>query len=173
MKLPTETNEHFYVKKNVSLEEYEIHKYAYDLHIVNIPKIVKYDKKKKVMTMERIGTMNISDFYGGLSDDIPDEIFTKVRNTIKKLYDHNILYIDITGYNFIEHEDDIWIIDFEHAKKINKADKKEDDDDEENEDEENEDEENEDEENEDEEDENMQYVKRLLSGAKEWNPEFI
>lgn len=31
------------------------------------------------------------------------------------LYNHGIVYPDITGYNFIESQGKIWIIDFEHA----------------------------------------------------------
>ena len=34
----------YYTKENVSLKEYKIHAYVYDLGIVNIPKIVHYDK---------------------------------------------------------------------------------------------------------------------------------
>jgi len=105
----------YYTKENVSLSEYKIHKYVYNLGIVNIPKIKTYDKKTKQMTMLRVGKMNVSDYYGELAEHIDDELFTKIRNIIQTLHDHNILYIDITGYNFIENNNKLWIIDFEHA----------------------------------------------------------
>ena len=92
----------YYTKENVSLKEYKIHAYVYDLGIVNIPKIISYDKKTKQMKMVRVGTMNVSDFYGADAKDISEELFDKIRTVIQTLYDHNILYIDITGYNFIE-----------------------------------------------------------------------
>jgi tRNA A-37 threonylcarbamoyl transferase component Bud32 len=112
----TPTDDHvYYTKENVSLKEYKIHVYVYDLGIVNIPKVVHYDKKTKKMKMVRVGTMNVADFYGADAKDISDELFDGIREIIQTLYDHNILYIDITGYNFIETEKKLWIIDFEHA----------------------------------------------------------
>ena len=106
----------YYTKENVSLKEYKIHAYVYDLNIVNIPKIIHYDKKTKQMKMVKVGTMNVSDFYGEKAEHVSMELFEKIRSVIKTLYEHNILYIDITGYNFIECENKLWIIDFEHAK---------------------------------------------------------
>ena len=49
----------YYTKENVSFNEYKIHKYVYNLDIVNIPKIKSYDKKTKQMKMVRVGTMNV------------------------------------------------------------------------------------------------------------------
>jgi tRNA A-37 threonylcarbamoyl transferase component Bud32 len=106
----------YYTKENVSLKEYKIHTYVYDLGIVNIPKVVSYDKNTKQMKMIRVGIMNVSDFYGADAKDISEELFDKIRSVIRTLYEHNILYIDITGYNFIECGDKLWIIDFEHAR---------------------------------------------------------
>lgn len=105
----------YYTKENVSLMEYKLHKYVYDLHIVNIPKIKSYNKETKQMKMVRVGTMSISDYYGESAENISDELFSKIRNMIQTLYDHDVLYVDITGYNFIENDNKLWIIDFEHA----------------------------------------------------------
>jgi tRNA A-37 threonylcarbamoyl transferase component Bud32 len=105
----------YYTKENVSLCEYKIHKYVYNLNIVNIPKIKSYNKKTKQMKMVRVGTMSVSDYYGDSAEHIDDDLFARIRNIIQTLYDHNILYIDITGYNFIENDNKLWIIDFEHA----------------------------------------------------------
>jgi RIO-like serine/threonine protein kinase len=131
-----------YVKENVSLKEYQIHQHVYNLNIVNIPKIISYSEKTKQMTMVKVGKMNVSDFYGDLAENISDELFSKIRKIIKTLYDNNILYVDITGYNFIEDEenDKLWIIDFEHAT-LNPTFKDD-------------------------------FVEKFLKGANEWNPEF-
>tara|TARA_Y100000589_G_C26907885_1_gene529001 strand:- start:309 stop:689 length:381 start_codon:yes stop_codon:yes gene_type:complete len=102
-----------FTKNNVSLHEYKMHKHIYDLNIVNIPKIISY--KDNVMIMENIPEDNISNNYGADSNDVPNYIFDEIRKIIKKLYDNNIIYPDITGYNFIEYKNKIWIIDFEHA----------------------------------------------------------
>jgi tRNA A-37 threonylcarbamoyl transferase component Bud32 len=105
----------YYTKDNVSLSEYKIHKYVYNLHIVNIPKIKSYNRKTKQMKMVRVGMMSVSDYYGETADQVDEELFSKIRKIIQTLYDHDILYIDITGYNFIENNNKLWIIDFEHA----------------------------------------------------------
>jgi tRNA A-37 threonylcarbamoyl transferase component Bud32 len=105
----------YYTKENVSLCEYKIHKYVYNLDIVNVPKIKSYNKKTKKLKMVRVGTMSVSDYYGETAEHISDELFAKIRNIIQTLYDNDILYIDITGYNFIENDNKLWIIDFEHA----------------------------------------------------------
>ena len=105
----------YYTKENVSLCEYKIHKYVYNLNIVNVPKIKSYNKKTKQMKMVRVGTMSVSDYHGETSEHISEELFARIRNIIQTLYDNDILYIDITGYNFIENDDKLWIIDFEHA----------------------------------------------------------
>lgn len=105
----------YYTKENVSLCEYKIHKYVYNLNIVNIPRIKSYNKKTKQMKMVRVGTMSVSDYYGETGEHIDDALFARIRTIIQTLYDHDILYIDITGYNFIENDNKLWIIDFEHA----------------------------------------------------------
>ena len=111
-----EDNKVYYYKKNVSLQEYKLHAHVYDLGIVNIPKIVEYNKNTKVMKLVRVGISNISNCYGESPENISNELFSKIRKIIQTLYDHNIEYIDITGYNFIENANKIWIIDFKHAK---------------------------------------------------------
>jgi tRNA A-37 threonylcarbamoyl transferase component Bud32 len=105
----------YYIKKEVSLKEYEMHKHVYSLGIVNVPKILAYDRDTKIMLMEKVNNMSISDFYGENESDITPELFKKIRKIIKTLYNNNIVYPDITGYNFIEHDKRVWIIDFEHS----------------------------------------------------------
>jgi tRNA A-37 threonylcarbamoyl transferase component Bud32 len=108
-------NDLYYIKHNVSSKEYEMHKHVYLLGIVKTPEILAYDRDTKVMLMKKVNYMNVSDYYGENSDDIRPELFNKIRTIIKTLYDNNIVYPDITGYNFIEYNDEVWIIDFEHS----------------------------------------------------------
>ena len=45
----------YFTKENVSLCEYKIHKYVYNLNIVNVPKIKSYNRKTKQLKMVRVG----------------------------------------------------------------------------------------------------------------------
>jgi len=105
----------YYVKHSVSVKEYEMHKHVHSLGIVNVPKILAYDRDTQIMLMERVNYMNVADYYGEKDADITPELFQKIRKIIKTLYDNNVVYPDITGYNFIEYKEKIWIIDFEHS----------------------------------------------------------
>lgn len=105
----------FYIKHNVSLHEYKMHKHVYDLGIVNIPEIINYNESTKELTLRKIDNMNISDCYGDTPRKVGRDLLDNIREIIKTLYDNNIIYPDITGYNFIEYENKLWIIDFEHA----------------------------------------------------------
>jgi tRNA A-37 threonylcarbamoyl transferase component Bud32 len=108
-------NNYFYIKKNVSHNEYTMYNMIFNSNIVNTPEIYDYNKDSKTLVMRRIPEMSISDMYGDKISDVPVEITNKIRNIIKTLYDNDIEYPDITGYNFIEYQDKVWIIDFEHA----------------------------------------------------------
>ena len=106
-----------FVKKNVNHTEYFMQKYVYQLNIVNIPEIIEYDEKGKIMVMKKVDNNNLSDIYGENATDIPDEIFDQVVKILRTLTLHNIEYPDLTGYNFIEDKDGkVWIIDFEHSR---------------------------------------------------------
>ena len=106
-----------YTKYGVKQHEYDVHKYVYNLKLenVNVPKIISYDKEKEIMVMHKINALNLSDMFGEKSSDIDEYYFDEIRTIIKTLSDNGIEYPDITGYNFIEHANKIWIIDFEHA----------------------------------------------------------
>jgi len=69
------------------------------------------------MVMANIHGMNISDMYGDDVADVPDKVFRKLRQIMKHLKDHEILYPDFTGYNFIldTNQERIWVIDFGDA----------------------------------------------------------
>ena len=109
-----------YVKNNVSFKEFMMHDYIYNLSlssngILNVPQINDYDIDTQVMTMENVPHMCVSDFYGEDSENISPELFKEIRKVIRFLYDNHIIYPDVTGYNFIEYDNKLWIIDFEHS----------------------------------------------------------
>lgn len=110
----------YYCKHDVSFKEFMMHDYIYNLSlssggIVNVPKIINYDVDAQIMTMENIPHMCVADFYGESASAIDEDLFARIRAIIRFLYSHHIIYPDITGYNFIEWKDKLWIIDFEHT----------------------------------------------------------
>lgn len=111
--------EMYYVKHNVEHTEYFMQKYVHQLNIVNVPEIIRYDERNKIMVMRKVGKNNLSHNYGENATDIPDELFDTVIKIVRTLVLHGIEYPDLTGYNFVEDANTygkIWIIDFEHAK---------------------------------------------------------
>jgi len=106
-----------YTKQNVEEHEYTMQMYVYNLKLtnINVPKIISYDKTTKVMIMEKIDSLNLSDMHGENARDLDEYYFDEIRTIITTLADNKVEYPDITGYNFIEYNKKIWIIDFEHA----------------------------------------------------------
>lgn len=122
--------ENTFVKKNVEENEFLFQNMVQRFLPVNVPKIVAYSRETKTLEMENLdGWMSVSDMFSEDVSKIPIEIFQYIRYIIQVLYDNDIVYSDITGYNFMIHEDsfaerinngtfnhkDIFIIDFEHA----------------------------------------------------------
>jgi tRNA A-37 threonylcarbamoyl transferase component Bud32 len=70
-----------------------------------------------IIIMEHLDEMCIADKYGEDPSKIPKIIWDQIRIILNILY-HNeaIEYIDITGYNFIEKDGKVYIIDFGDAK---------------------------------------------------------
>ena len=110
-----------YVKRNVTLHEYEMHKLIYELDIVNVPRPISYDASTSTLVMERIDNLDISNMYGDDINLVPSDIVDYIRMIIGTLLLNDIAYPDITGYNFIQKDGTVWIIDFEHAKLITKS----------------------------------------------------
>ena len=111
----TINNNTIYTKSNVEFHEYNMHNYIQQLNIVLVPKIINYDRHTKTMQMEKIPGMSVSDFYGEEFEKVPNNIIDRIRNIIHTLKLNNIIYPDITGYNFIKSKGEMLIIDFEHA----------------------------------------------------------
>ena len=109
-----------HIKPNVSFKEFMMHDYIYNLSlssngILNVPKINEYDVENQSMSMENIPHMSVADFYGDKASDIDADLFDQIREVIRFLYVNHIIYPDITAYNFIEYNNKLWIIDFEHS----------------------------------------------------------
>ena len=115
--MESNSNRDYFTKLNVDLHEYNMHNYIVHLNILNVPKIINYDSKTKIIQMEKISGMSVADFYGESFESVPNSIISQIRKIIQILKLNNIIYPDITGYNFIlDSDNNIWIIDFEHAK---------------------------------------------------------
>jgi tRNA A-37 threonylcarbamoyl transferase component Bud32 len=116
---------YIYTKQNVSYKEYKIHKYVYglsEIYGIHVPRPYEYNYETRELKMQKIPNMCISDFYGETSENVPEEIFKEIQKIIILLYNHHVYYPDITGYNFIEYNGHIWILDFGHASICNKID---------------------------------------------------
>lgn len=87
------------------------------------PKIIQHyeTEDKYIIEMERINGMTLADFYGEKMSDLPASVLCEVKRILKILLYSGIQYIDITPYNFMIEKDTekIYIIDFEHASRIN------------------------------------------------------
>jgi tRNA A-37 threonylcarbamoyl transferase component Bud32 len=133
----------YYIKRDVDDREHFMQQYVYQLNIVNVPQIIYYDEKNKIMIMKKVEGMNLSDQYGDNANDIPNEIFEQVVKIVRNLVLHNIEYPDLTGYNFIEDTDGkVWIIDFGHSKMMSSNQI------------------------------NNIHIQNICNGDKKWNPEF-
>jgi tRNA A-37 threonylcarbamoyl transferase component Bud32 len=108
-------NKPYFVKNNVEFKEYIIHKIVYNAGIINVPRIYEYDEINKILIMEKINNMCISDLYGEDASNVPNEIMQRIQEEVKKLFCYGVSYPDITGYNFILYKNKIYTIDFGHA----------------------------------------------------------
>ena len=134
-----------YTKNNVDNHEFNMQLRAQSL-LENVPKIITYDPEQRVMVMEKIPQMNIADMYGEDVTEIDPYIWESINNSVRILHTNGIEYSDITGYNFIEYDGLIWMIDFGHAQNIEdiiKNKKKQ-----------------------------SQFVIDFMNGSYDWNPDF-
>jgi RIO-like serine/threonine protein kinase len=106
-----------FIKKNVNPREVAVHKYVYDLNIVNTPTVLDYNPKTRIMKMENIPHLSVADFFGSDIDNVPEEIIEMIRYIVKSLYDVGVEFPDISGYNFIYDEtlNKMWVIDYGNA----------------------------------------------------------
>ena len=84
------------------------------------PKIIQTDYKTYIK-MEKIPEMCIADMYGEDIKKLPKKILKDIYNILYILYHEcDIEYVDVTPYNFIEHDGKVWVIDFGDAKPVKK-----------------------------------------------------
>jgi tRNA A-37 threonylcarbamoyl transferase component Bud32 len=81
-----------------------------------VPKVHSYNANEGVLVMDKIDEMSVSDMYGENMAQVPKEVVDQIRSIIERLYNNYIEYPDITGYNFIEKDGKIYIIDMEHSR---------------------------------------------------------
>jgi tRNA A-37 threonylcarbamoyl transferase component Bud32 len=102
-----------FIKRNVKLHEYLIYKYVLNIGFKFVPNIFEYDKINEILTTLKINNLSISDIYGEEFENVPKIYIKQIKNIIKQLFEKNIIYPDITGYNFIiDKLDKVWIVDF-------------------------------------------------------------
>tara|TARA_Y100000389_G_scaffold188243_1_gene210603 strand:- start:1730 stop:2230 length:501 start_codon:yes stop_codon:yes gene_type:complete len=113
-----------FVKNNTTENEYKLQKIAFDN---NIPTPRPLSWVNGTFTMEKVNGMSVSDFYGdtttGMETIIKNGTMNKIRKIVNDLRKIEIMYPDITGYNFMINEDtgDIYVVDFGHAFKMTKG----------------------------------------------------
>jgi tRNA A-37 threonylcarbamoyl transferase component Bud32 len=93
-------------------------KYGFSPKIINSKITFNKEDNKYIgnITMEHIKEMCLADKYGEDPQNIPKIIWDQIRIILKILYnEEGIEYIDITGYNFIEKNGKVYIIDFGDA----------------------------------------------------------
>lgn len=133
-----------FCKEDVSMNEYMLARLSDKVLHIPTPAIIDYDEDSKQMKMVKLDNMCIADYYGAEDSNTPEHIFENIRTIIKKLWESEIVYPDITGYNFIEDKgENVWIIDFGHAyvKKPSEKDN--------------------------------EFVQKFINGHNGWNPDFL
>ena len=84
------------------------------------PKIIDTDFKTYI-DMEDLNQMCLADMYGENIDCMPEIIKKGIYDILTRVYlECDIEYIDVTPYNFIETNDQLWIIDFGDAREAPK-----------------------------------------------------
>jgi len=105
-----------FIKHDVEEIEYIMHKIIFNSKIINVPEIYSYDKKNKILVMQKLHNMNISDEYGEDAINVPPSMFTLMQDTIRKLFYFGIEYPNITGYNFIFYNKKMYLTNFKYCK---------------------------------------------------------
>ncbi len=117
-----------FIKHNVSYNEYFIHQWVVSLLDnlaknkdtklnIRAPKVLTYDQDTKTLTMQKITGDNLSNAYGEDIEEVPIKLIKIIRSLLNVLNQYLVDYVDITGYNFmLDKDENLWIIDFEHAK---------------------------------------------------------
>lgn len=82
----------------------------------NIHEVKKFPDRYELV-MDKIDALCLADQYGDDPKSIPKRIWQEIHNILIILFEREgIEYIDITGYNFIELDNKVYIIDFGDAR---------------------------------------------------------
>jgi tRNA A-37 threonylcarbamoyl transferase component Bud32 len=111
------------IEREVEMQQ-RVSKYGFTPPITNFKLTYNESNKEYIgnITMEHLDTLCLADMYSDDPEKIPVEIWDKIRKIVQMLYnEEGIEYIDITGYNFIEKDNKIYIIDFGDAKYTKKT----------------------------------------------------
>lgn len=109
----------YFVKAEVSNQEYTIQKMVYDSGLgIKTPRIIEYDADARVMTMQKIEGSNLYDLYGQPFEEVSKEEQDRIREMIGLLYYQlGIVFVDLTSFNVMkDRNDELWLIDYGHAK---------------------------------------------------------
>jgi len=110
------------IEREVEMQKIAV-KYGFTPKIIDFK--LEYNKITSEYTgniiMEHLNAPCLADIYSDDPAKIPKWIWIKIKEILQTLYDNEgIEYIDITGYNFIEKDNKIYIIDFGDAQYSNK-----------------------------------------------------
>jgi len=87
--------------------------------LVRCPKLVDCFIEDGVgyLIMERIEGKSLYELYGDNASNIPGDVWETIHSIVKKLYYHDIHYVDITPFNFMIETDsnNLYILDFGDA----------------------------------------------------------
>jgi RIO-like serine/threonine protein kinase len=96
--------------------ELQFQQRAYELLPNHVPAIIDFNNG--ILTMERLeGASTIFELHGDQEEDVPDAIWDEIHRIVRILYEENIVYHDITSFNFMYNPatDVVYIVDFGHC----------------------------------------------------------
>lgn len=107
----------FTEKRDRKAVELEIALQKAAANLVFTPKIhsAVFTETDCTITMGKIDSLCLADMHGDKDKDLPNHFWLKIQTIISTLYEAGIIYVDITPYNFIEHNGTLYIIDFGDA----------------------------------------------------------
>jgi tRNA A-37 threonylcarbamoyl transferase component Bud32 len=79
------------------------------------PSIRRTDDRNYI-EMDKLDYMTVADMYGEDIENVPIHLRYAIVELLWTLYQQaDIQYVNVTPYNFIEHNERVWCIDFGHA----------------------------------------------------------
>jgi tRNA A-37 threonylcarbamoyl transferase component Bud32 len=98
-------------------KEIELQKIASKYGFAPVIHDVEKNATNYVITMDHINALCLADQYGDDPKAIPTWIWKEIHSILLILYEcEGIEYVDITGYNFIQKDKKVYIIDFGDAR---------------------------------------------------------